>query len=903
MNLQSPPTTPTACSKMTVASAAEARNTPDPNQYQKSTGPVPIPSKMRDLPQWVAWQRKPEAEGKFRKVPIDAKTGSYASTTEPATWASFDVAEAAVQKWGATGIGFVFEDKDGLTGVDLDGCINSQTGIIEPWAHDIIKRLASYTETSPSRRGVHIIVQGKILDGRGRKNKAGRIEIYDRGRYFCTTGRHFPGTPVGVEERQDEVDELLAEIDAERAIPAPVPVPAFPPNSRAAGVSERARCYVDKMDPAVSGQKGHDQTFHVAMVLLEGFGLSAEQAGPILDAYSGRCSPPWSPKDLEHKLESAAGHVDPAKRGYLLRAGGDADPTSLGGAVVMAGDKTAVPIPERCEVRLGDDEARVNDEVIGHLARDTTIYTRGGALVRIQAPEDASLGGSPIIEMVPPGLLRDIITRHVAFVTARPDRKRAASTGVDVPPTSEGAHWVPAHPPPWTVQGVHQRGEWPGLRRLLGIAPCPSITASGRILERRGYDPETRLYLAEALDLAVPLRPSAKEVREARALLDDLYADFPFELASHGAAAVAMLLSLVSRPAVIGPVPIFACDAPAQGSGKSLVMSVNAIIAMGAMPALTPWPDSEEELRKCITSILLSGRPLTLFDNCQNRVKGGALAMALTGAIYQDRILGQSAMTRELPIRTIFSVTGNGLMFDRDCERRVIPIRLVPPFERPEERTSFRHPQLLTYALANRRALLSAALTLLRGWWASGQPDQGLPNFGSFEAWSAIIRNTLVWAEWSDPLEAKRELEQQNASEIEPIRAALAIISQLDNGQGVTASQLLSAAESGGDDGHLVLELATSREGAKPSPLVLGQQLGRHRDRIVGGLRLQRSQRTRGGVMWTAQPVVASAGLMRVVPDAKRDIEQEKTDAGSTARVEGQGTDHGEAPIDDLDSF
>jgi len=67
----------------------------------------------------------------------------------------------------------------------------------------------------------------------------------------------------------------------------------------------RILAYLDKIPPAVAGAGGHSQTFYVAKVLLFGFGLSNEAALPFLRAYSLRCSPPWSERELYHKLASA----------------------------------------------------------------------------------------------------------------------------------------------------------------------------------------------------------------------------------------------------------------------------------------------------------------------------------------------------------------------------------------------------------------------------------------------------------------------------------------------------------------------------------------------------------------------------------------------------------------------
>jgi hypothetical protein len=59
------------------------------------------------------------------------------------------------------------------------------------------------------------------------------------------------------------------------------------------------------MPPAVSGNRGHDATFAVALALCHGFALSKAQALPIMREFNARCDPLWSEKELEHKLHSA----------------------------------------------------------------------------------------------------------------------------------------------------------------------------------------------------------------------------------------------------------------------------------------------------------------------------------------------------------------------------------------------------------------------------------------------------------------------------------------------------------------------------------------------------------------------------------------------------------------------
>jgi hypothetical protein len=70
-------------------------------------------------------------------------------------------------------------------------------------------------------------------------------------------------------------------------------------------VIRRAEAYVAKMPPAISGQGGHNKTFAVACRLIQGFGLTMEEAWPIIRAYNQRCVPPWKESELEHKLKDA----------------------------------------------------------------------------------------------------------------------------------------------------------------------------------------------------------------------------------------------------------------------------------------------------------------------------------------------------------------------------------------------------------------------------------------------------------------------------------------------------------------------------------------------------------------------------------------------------------------------
>ena len=179
-----------------------------------------IPPDMRREKSWVNWHYQ-SREGDWTKVPIDPKTGRTASSTDPLTWGTDAEALASFEGDAVDGIGFVFTPP--FCGVDLDDCRDPETGEIQAWARDIVKRLGSYTEVSPSGRGLHIILRGKLPP---RGNRKGNIEMYDEGRYFCVTGQHLDGTPLEVNDRQEELSALHAEVFGQAASPPLVMKPA-----------------------------------------------------------------------------------------------------------------------------------------------------------------------------------------------------------------------------------------------------------------------------------------------------------------------------------------------------------------------------------------------------------------------------------------------------------------------------------------------------------------------------------------------------------------------------------------------------------------------------------------------------------------------------------------------------
>jgi hypothetical protein len=83
-------------------------------------------------------------------------------------------------------------------------------------------------------------------------------------------------------------------------------------------ILERASAYVAACPPAISGERGHAQTFAVACALVHGFALGEADALALLREFNRRCSPPWTERELAHKITSAAQSTPSKPRGHLL---------------------------------------------------------------------------------------------------------------------------------------------------------------------------------------------------------------------------------------------------------------------------------------------------------------------------------------------------------------------------------------------------------------------------------------------------------------------------------------------------------------------------------------------------------------------------------------------------------
>jgi hypothetical protein len=334
--------------------------------------------------------------------------------------------------------------------------------------------------------------------------------------------------------------------------------------------------------------------------------------------------------------------------------------------------------------------------------------------------------------------------------------------------------WEAALPPPWAVEALMARPHW-SFPPLEGIICAPTLRPDGSILDTPGYDLDTGLYLylAPGQFPPMPHDPTVDDARLCVRLLHEPFADFPFLAKHHQSATLSAVLSIVLRFTIQGKVPFFAARSTTRGAGKGLLIDAICVIATGRHAPRWAQTLDEEEERKRLMTIAMSGDAALHIDNITHPLGSGPLDMAMTAEAITERVMATHA-ERTAPIKAVFFGSGNNMVFQSDMARRIVPIDLAPKEERPDEREGFQHHPLLTWVAEVRPRLVVAALTIVKAYIVAGRPRQdGIKAFGSYEQWSDLIRQSLIWAGEPDPCAGRGDIEAESDPKYETQKVVL----------------------------------------------------------------------------------------------------------------------------------
>jgi len=479
------------------------------------------------------------------------------------------------------------------------------------------------------------------------------------------------------------------------------------------------------------------------------------------------------------------------------------------------------------------------------LGAGVPVYQRGPELVRpVVLDRSTAEGGvtrargATVIQPVTVAWLHDAMSRSARW------RYRKEKSMIPDDPLEKHARTLLARAGAWS---------FPVLR---GIVTAPTLREDGSILQVPGYDAASGLIFEPggATFPPVPEHPTRDEAVAALAMLDPLFAKFPFvDEAARSVVLSAVLSGLVGR--VLPAIPMHAFDAPAAGTGKSLLAETVGAIVLGHKPSAMNQGKEEAEDEKRLATALRAGDPIIWIDNAERVIAGDTICSILTQESVLLRILGRSEQVA-LPCNVLVMATGNNLTLGGDVTRRSLVCRLDAKEERPDQREFDFNPKLVA---AERRAeLVVAGLTVLRAYIAAGRPGRLAP-VGSFERWSEWVREALVWCGRGDPDETRTAVLDDD-----PRRAELVEVLEAWRGAWGDSELTVSEVRVADELRDLLIEVTGRPTWNGRS---IGKWLKRQVDRVVAGLVLRRAG-SRGGVArWRVDAVDGRAPVRGLVPE------------------------------------
>jgi DNA polymerase-1 len=402
-------------------------------------------------------------------------------------------------------------------------------------------------------------------------------------------------------------------------------------------------------------------------------------------------------------------------------------------------------------VVVNDDRREVIRRTLFHLKQlwdGQYLFSYGGVLTRLRiGSDDSGQVTSAVTEPLERGafahwLSEGVFTcKHVPATAAAPER------------------WEPAWPELITLEALLAAGEQ--FAPLDRLSRTPYIRTDGSVCAKPGYDPASRTYLAtgnSGMDrLDIPDAPAREQARQAaHDLLHGWLGPRPEQglkgIAFRDEASRANALALVLTPfirSLVPLVPLAVVSGLQPGVGKGLLGDCLSLMLTGENVSPLSWSAlDDEENRKQITSAFREGASTLMWFDEAHQIESPALSRAITSIAYADRILGVSRMAR-YPNRATWLATGNQVQVSTDMARRAYFIEIYPadpdPQDRPED--TFTHPDIRSWTQDSRPELTTAALTVIRAWFAAGCPahDRGA-SMGSFERWDKMMSGILAYA-------------------------------------------------------------------------------------------------------------------------------------------------------------
>jgi hypothetical protein len=495
------------------------------------------------------------------------------------------------------------------------------------------------------------------------------------------------------------------------------------------------------------------------------------------------------------------------------------------------------PTRERTLVRLSGAEF---SNIVTQLEQVLSgyVYTQGGHLVRTSEAHDDGA-----IQRSADGLMLVTATRGWA-------RKRFGELCEFQQYIAKHADWVTVAPSTEHITTMLDLGSWTTLRPLDAIARAPFLREGGTICDVTGYDPLSRtLYVPSTTYPSIPEHPTRADALAALARLREPFNEFPWKERASESAFVSHILAEAARLA-LDHCPMYVYDAPMAGTGKSTLQEMAARIVHGTEPALRPWVADEDEIRKSIYACLMAGDRSIWLDNVPDgiKIRSAVLETFLTAAVWKDRKLGES-FTSAIPNKTVLVASGNNVTPVGALARRSLVVRLDANTENLRERV-FKIPNPRRYVMEHRAQLLVDALTIIRAYLdIADLAELGAPvTLPSFESWSRLARDPLIWLGMADPVVTQLNETDDEMRGVGPVFERLAANF---GDRTFTAADMARVVGSLSDTNNELSDALTQMGCTEPNnPIKVGYWLRASKDRIGSGWKLVHDGHNRYGVRW-----------------------------------------------------
>jgi len=727
---------------------------------RRSLGPDGALESMAAVRQFILVKLVWDAEKKkWNKLPCNWHTGEVANAHDTSIHADWQTALATAELFGpGYGVGFVFIEGGGWWFVDIDNCIVD--GVWSPLALQIVDMLQSCAmEISVSGKGFHIFGRATPMPAHGCKNVPRGLECYSSGRFVLLGHNAMGNAALDATAAFAKVVENYfppkaggkSKIDwaATQAVNAANPpdmsddeliAKACKVRSSAATFGTKAsfkdlwELNVDKLAKAFPVPEGDNRKYD---------GSSADQALCNHLAWWCRKDPVWmwrilmTPgycklyRDEKWNPENHKDYIERTIKKALVTVA-TARGTSKPPTSPAPGEPPDAPpegTPNVINIEAGNVDGFVA-EAAAALVETKQVYQRLGALVHLQR----DISGNTVVSAIGNHTARVWLNELRTFTKWNTQKGKRVVTDPPMPLIDD-------------LLGCERYADVP---ELIGISQQPFLRKDGTMMLDPGFDQATGIYGAfQPNAFNVPERPTKDQAVAALGELAGLLGEFNFVSPIDRAMMVVGILTAAMRSSIT-IAPFFLNRAHQIASGKSYASQLMQAFAMGWDPDSVRIPESipqtKEEWTKSLPAIFIGSPPAVWFDNFVDDIPDhpDLCAIFTTGAM-SARLFGRNDKKVTVQARSFVSGTGNNVGICEGMSRRVAVINM----DKVPGHGAYKANPLRT-VLLNRPKFVSLAMTIVRAWIVAGSPQTPCIHVDSFDHWTQLCRQPLMWLDQQD---------------------------------------------------------------------------------------------------------------------------------------------------------